>query len=181
MFSIYLLYQCVAQFLGPIPTPLPGKQRRRTSASFGGPQPHVHSGCVAAGSSALRAPRPSWISCQRKLGWRRGYAQRGAQRWQPGLRLCLQTSAARVVGNFALEPASVSRFLNCFQTRGVTGAGGRWRDRRASGSSGPLSPPWLIYSFSKYWTSHSASVSSPEEIRYNYPPRSGGERSMRCL
>lgn len=70
---------------------------------------------------------------------------------------------------------------NCFQTRGVTGAGGRWRDRRASGSSGPLSPPWLIYSFSKYWTSHSASVSSPEEIRYNYPPRSGGERSMRCL
>jgi len=57
------------------------------------------------------------------------------------------------------------------QTRGVRRVGGGWQDRNAGDSTGPLSPQWLKYSFSKYWTSHCPWMFPPKEIRYNYPPR----------
>lgn len=36
-----------------------------------------------------------------------GRVRCGVQEWQPGLRSCLQTSAARSVGSYALEPAAL--------------------------------------------------------------------------
>lgn len=66
LLSIHLLYPCVALFPSPNPTPPPREQRRSSAASFRGPQPRAHSGCVAAGSSALGHGRPRWVSCRGK-------------------------------------------------------------------------------------------------------------------
>lgn len=90
-------------------------------------------------------------------------AQCSAQKWQPGLRSCLQTSTACGAGNFALEPDSLPASLPPTDKGSEEG----WRTLDTVELEFPVaffhrSRP--IYSFSKYWTSQFASVSSREGL-----------------
>lgn len=161
MFSICPLSALLGVQL--LPQPRLRVQRQSAARWFRG-RSMSSTGCRVAGPSTLRG------ACAEG---NREDVQCGEQRWQPGMRSYLQASAASAAGNLASNQPAYPVPL--------TGRGSEegWRGLDAIEAQASFRYSWPIYSFSKYWTSPSASVSPREEIKYNSSTvREGSRRSL---
>lgn len=106
MFTICSISALLSFQLLPQPR-LPGCRGRALLRRLGGCSPEFT--CVSCGQVLhLENAKPVRAACA-EGNWEDG--QCGEERWQPGMRSCLQTSAARGAGSFALEPAHLPASL----------------------------------------------------------------------